>query len=77
MKLRLLVGILLMEIILGLKVTMNQVTKKNLILVVFQICDSCFNAKTTKYVYLRFFLDFWFLQLLSHFLFFLEARSKE
>ena len=58
MKLRLLVGILLMEIILGLKVAMNQVTKKNLILVVFQICDSCFNAKTTKYVYLRFFLDF-------------------
>ena len=77
MRLKLLVKTLLMEINLVAKVTMNKVTTKSLVLVVFlQIFDPCFRPYTVKYVYVRFPGILCFLHFLCHFLFLLEGKSK-
>ena len=41
-----------------------------------QVCNSCFNRQTVKYLYLRFSSNVWVLQLLIHFLWILDASSK-
>ena len=76
-KVRLLVKTLLMEIILGLKLVMDQVKTTKLYFGYFcRFVISALTLRPGKYVYLRFSSIVWFSQLLSHFLWVLGARSK-
>ena len=75
MKVRLLVKTLLMEIILRLKVALNQVKTKKLCFRYF--CRFVTHALTLRpQNTLCFSSIVWFMQFLSHFLWVLEARSK-
>ena len=76
MKLRLPLKMLLIEIILESKATMNQITTKNPVMGILQIRDPCFNPKTAKDVTLSSSRIICFLHFLNHFPLLLEARNK-
>ena len=76
MKPRLQLKMLLIQIILEWKVSMNEKNEvKAFFQVSLQIHEWFFSPKIAKDVYLRFSSIIWFLQYSSHFLFLTEARS--